>query len=156
MTEIMRWFLEHGKDTLETVGLISSLCFTAASFRADSRERRISNRIALAEAHRDLWFQLVEKPELGRILKDDATLRNARPNVVETRFVHLLVIHLAVCFEAIKTGVLPGLSGLEDDVRSFFALPIPRQVWRWSRRFQERDFVAFVDQIIGWRDVPLP
>ena len=154
MTEIMQWLFEHGKDTLESAGVISGLFFTTASFRADARERRISNLMELAQSHRDLWLQLVEKPALSRILKDDISLRKATISVVEQRFVHLLITHLSVCFEAVKSGVLPNLSGLEDDVRSFFSLPIPRQVWKWSRRFQEKDFTAFVDKAIGWTDAP--
>jgi len=152
MTEIMQWLFEHGKDTLESAGVILGLFFTTASFRADARERRISNLMELAQSHRDLWLQLVEKPALSRILKDDISLRKATVSVVEQRFVHLLITHLSVCFEAVKSGVLPNLSGLEDDVRSFFSLPIPRQVWKWSRRFQEKDFAAFVDKATGWTD----
>ena len=152
MNEIMRWLFEHGKDTLESTGVVGGLFFTAASFRADARERHIVNLMSVAHSHRELWLQLVEKPELSRILKSDVDLDKATVSVVEERFVHLLIIHLAVCFEAVKAGVLPSLSGLEDDVRSFFSLPIPRQVWKWSRRFQEKGFVAFVDKTIGWTD----
>lgn len=152
MTEFMQWLFEHGKDTLESAGVVSSFLYTAASFRADAKERRISNLMGMAQSHRDLWLQLFEKPELSRILKDDVSLRKAAVSVVEQRFVQLLIAHLSVCFEAIKSGVLPSLSGLEDDIRSFFALPIPRQVWKWSRRFQQKDFTSFVDKTIGWTD----
>ena len=153
MNEIMRWLIEHGKDTLESIGVVCGLFFTASSLRADARERRITNLMEIAHSHRDLWLQIVEKPELARILKSDIDLQKRPLSVVEERFVHLLVIHLSVCFVAMKNGVLPSLSGLEDDVRGFFALPIPRQVWEWSRRFQEKDFVAFVDSTIGRSDV---
>lgn len=146
MSEIMRWLAEHGKDTLETGGLIFGLFYTAASFNASTKERRLSNLMEVAKSHRELWFQLMEKPELARILRADANIKKKRVSVVEERFVHLLITHLAVTFAALKAGVLPGLDGLQKDVREFFALPIPHQVWQWSRQFQQADFVKFVEE----------
>lgn len=151
MNEFMRWLAEHGKDTLETGGLICGLFYTAASFNAEAKERRISNLMELATAHRDLWMQLIEKPELVRILQADVDLKEKPVTVVEERFVHLLITHLAVTFEALKSGVLPGLEGLQKDVREFFALPIPKQVWQWSRRFQQEEFVLFVEHTCASR-----
>jgi len=152
MTEIMQWLSMHGKDTLESTGVVCGLIFTAASLRADVRERRITNLMEVVRGHRDLWLQLIDKPELSRILKRDIDLQKTPISVVEERFVHLLVIHLSVSFVARKSGLLPSLSQLEDDVRNFFSLPIPRHVWKWSRRFQEKDFVDFVDRTIGWKN----
>lgn len=146
MNAFIRWLAEHGKDTLETGGLVTGLFYTAASFSADAKERRISNLMELEASHRDLWFQLIEKPELARILRADVDLSKSRVSVVEERFVHLLITHLAVTFAALKSGVLPGVNGLRKDVHEFFALPIPQQVWQWSRRFQHADFVKFVEE----------
>jgi hypothetical protein len=145
MNEVMRWFAEYGKNTLETAGLVAGLFYTAASFNADAKERRISNLMGLAASHRDLWLKLLEKPELTRILRADVDLKKTRITVIEERFVHLLISHLAVSFAAYKSGVLPELAGLQKDVQEFFVLPIPKQVWQWSRRFQQADFTAFVD-----------
>ncbi|MFZ4595622.1 MAG: hypothetical protein ACOYOF_15285 [Verrucomicrobiaceae bacterium] len=121
------------------------LLTTAASFNADAKERRISNLMELAASHRDLWLKFLEKPELARILRVDVDLKKTRVTVIEERFVHLLISHLAVSFAAYKSGILPELAGLQKDVQEFFALPIPKQVWQWSRMFQQSDFVAFVD-----------
>ena len=149
MNELMRWLAEHGKDTLETGGLICGLFYTAASFNAEAKERRVSNLMELAAGHRDLWLKLIEKPELARILQAKVDLKKTPVTVVEERFVHLLITHLAVTFEALKSGVLPGLDGLQKDVGDFFALPIPKQVWHWSRRFQQAAFVSFVEEVTG-------
>lgn len=145
MNEIMRWLLDHGKDTVETAGVICGLFYTGASFNAAAREQRISNLMELAQGHRDLWIQLIEKPGLSRILQTGVDLKKTRVSVLEERFVHLLITHLAVTFAALKSGVLPGLDGLEKDVREFFALPIPHHVWQWSKKFQQKDFVKFVE-----------
>jgi hypothetical protein len=155
MIGIMRWLFEHGKDTLESLGVVCGLFFTAASLRADARERRITNLMEIVHSHRELWLELIEKPELARTLKSDVDLQKNPITVVEERFVHLLVIHLSVAFVARKSGMLPSLSRLEDDVGSFFSLPIPRQVWKWSLKFQEKDFVDFVERAVRLTDQPL-
>ena len=148
MENFMLWIRENGKDTLESTGLICSLSFAAASFLAEARERRISNLMSLASSHRELWMQMIEKPELARILKQHLDLKKAPVSVVEERFVHLIITHLSVSYAAMRSKVLPGLVGLEADVRNFFSLPIPVQVWKWSRRFQQPDFVSFVENAV--------
>ncbi len=145
----MRWLLEYGRDTIETIGVIAGLGFTAASYCADARERRVSNLMELANSHRDLWMQLTEKPELARVLKPEVDLSINKISVAEERYVHLLITHLAVTFEAIKNKVLPSLAGLEKDIQEFFGLPIPAQVWQWSKEFQQPDFVAFIEAAVA-------
>lgn len=148
MHQVTTWLINHGKDTLETLALIAGLYFTASSFRADSKERKIANLMTLAGAHRELWLQLTEKPELARLLKKDIDLKKHPVSVIEQRFVHLLITQLAVSFTAMKAGVLPDMQGLRKDVKAFFALPIPGHVWKWSKEFQDPAFVAFVEECL--------
>ena len=148
MEHLIQWIGEHGKDTLESAGLIVSLGLATASFRAEARERRVSNLMALAEGHRELWLQITDRPELARILKRHLDLKKAPVSVVEERFVHLIITHLGVTYAAMQNRVLPNLVGLEEDVRNFFSLPIPAQVWKWSRRFQDPSFVHFVETAV--------
>lgn len=147
MNEIMRWIAVHGKDTLEATGIISGLFFTAVSFRDHAKERRISNLMSIAESHRALWLQVTRSPELVRILRDDVALESSPITPAEERFVHLLIIHLFVTFEAVQSGTLSEIHGLKRDVRDFFSHPIPKEVWSWSRQFQEAKFRAFVDGV---------
>lgn len=149
MNEIMHWFAERGKDTLETLALIAGLFFTAASFRADSKERKISNLMSLASSHRDLWLEMNNKPELTRVLKKSLDLKKHPISIIEQRFVHLLITQLAVSYAAQQAGVLPDMKGLEKDIRAFFALPIPGHVWKWSREFQDPAFVEFVQKCLS-------
>lgn len=143
----MWWLAAHGMEVLESAGIISGLFFTAASFRLGAKERRISNLMSIAESHRTLWLQATNSPELFRILRDDVDLNTEPVTPAEQRFVHLLIIQLFVTFQAVQSGVLPELEGLEKDVRDFFAHPIPQNVWSWSRQFQEAKFREFVDSI---------
>lgn len=138
----------HGQGTLETFGLIVSLSLAAVSFRADAKERKISNLMALADSHRNLWMQVTEKPELTRLLKKELNLEIHPVSIAEQRFVHLLITQLAVSYTAMKAGMLPEMTGLRKDVKSFFSLPIPNHVWTWSREFQEPEFVAFVEECL--------
>lgn len=89
MDEVMRWAATNSKDTLEIWAVIASLFFTAASFRTDRKERRISNLMAAAASHRDLWLQITEKPELARVLKADLNLKAHPVSIIEQRFVGL-------------------------------------------------------------------
>lgn len=145
MSELVRWMLSNGRSVLEAAGIIGGLMFTAASFRADAKERRISNLMSIAESHRTLWLQVTQSPELYRVLKDDVDFEAAPITPSEERFVHLLIIHLFVTYESERHNSLPKLSGLQKDIRDFFSHPIPKQVWRWSRQFQELPFRQFVD-----------
>ena len=149
MNETLQWFADQGKDTLETLALIAGLFFTAASFRADSKERKIANLMTLANSHRDLWLQMNDKPELTRVLKKDLNLKKRPVSITEQRFVHLLITQLAVSYAAQQAGVLPEMKGLEKDVRAFFSLPIPHHVWQWSKEFQEPAFVEFVQKCLS-------
>ncbi|TDU80790.1 hypothetical protein EI77_00087 [Prosthecobacter fusiformis] len=144
----MQWMVIHGQDTLETFGLIVSLSLAAVSFRADAKERKISNLMALADSHRSLWMQVTEKPELTRLLKKDLDLKTHPVSAAEQRFVHLLITQLAVSYTAMKAGMLPEMTGLRKDVQSFFSLPIPNHVWIWSSEFQEPEFVMFVEECL--------
>lgn len=147
MNDIMRWLAAHGMEVLEAAGIISGLFFTAASFRLGAKERRVSNLMSIAESHRTLWLQATNSPEFFRILRDDVDLDGAPVTPPEERFVHLLIIHLFVTFEAVRSGMLPELQGLEKDVRDFFAHPIPQKVWSWSREYQKAEFREFVEAV---------
>lgn len=148
MEAAFEW-LRYGKETLETVGLLAGLYFTGASFRADAKERRLSNLMSLAGSHRELWMEIDQRPDLGRLLKADADLEKDPITASERRFAHLLITHFAVSYEALRTGLITDIAGLRKDVRAFFSLPLPFEVWKWSREFQSGELVAFVDECLS-------
>ena len=51
-------------------------------------------------------------------------------------------------YRATKLGMYPHLEGLRRDVREFYSLPIPSQVWERMKSFQDRDFVSFVEDAL--------
>ncbi len=149
MEPALQWLAQQGKETLETIALLVGLYVTAASFRADAKERRLSNLMQLTDSHRELWMEIDQRTDLSRLLKEDADLKKEPVTVSEKRFAHLLITHFAVSYVAVKSGLVSDMAGLRNDVKRFFTLPIPAEVWKWSREFQSRELVVFVNECLG-------
>ena len=139
------WLTEHWFDLIQTIGVVGGLLFTAKALRDDAKAKRIGNLLNLMQQHRELWSELYEQPELFRILRSDIDLSKEPLKTKEERFVHFLILHLGTTYQAIKAGVLDQPAGLELDIRTFFALPIPQEVWKGMKQFCDADFVSFVD-----------
>ena len=118
----------------------------------EAEARRVANLFTVTKHHREIWSFVIEKPELSRVL--DARVDLARFPVTESErlFVRFLILHLATSFEAKKRGMYFEEEGLKRDMREFFILPIPRDVWFGVRAYQQRDFVHFVDDAMNDRD----
>jgi len=143
--EIFHWVAEHGFDLVGTVGVIGSLLFTATSFRKDDRSRKISNLIAIKQQYREIWRELFDKPKLARVLNRNVDLNKEPVTEEENLFVHLLIMHLDTVYRAIEAGTFVKLEGLETDIATFFAAPIPKAVWRQFRPFQDKKFAEFIE-----------
>ena len=142
------WLQVNVAGLLNTVGIVGGLLFTAFSFRDARRERELSNLIALTEAHREIWSQLRGEPNLARVIDDSADLVHAPATKEEEVFITSLILHLYCVYRATKLGMYPHLEGLRRDVREFYSLPIPSQVWERMKSFQDRDFVSFVEDAL--------
>lgn len=145
--EILHWLLQHGQSAIETIGIIAGLIFTGTSLRSETKARRVGNLIALTAQHRDIWKQVYEHPELTRVSDPQANLKANPPSAGEALFVRFLILYLGTLYRSIRLDELLKPDGMERDVRDFFALPIPREVWRELKKFQDRDFVTFIDRI---------
>ncbi len=67
----------------------------------------------------------------------------------ERLFVRFLILHLATSFEAGRRKMFFAEEALKKDMREFFSLPIPLDVWSGARVYQQMDFRDFVDATIG-------
>lgn len=141
------WFQEHWFDLFQTVGIIGSLLFTGYTTQKDERARRIGNSIAINEQYREIWKELYVRPELSRVLSDHVELDKQPVSAEEELFVHMLILHLGTVYRAIKEGMFVKLEGLQKDVGEFFALPIPKAVWKKAKPLQDRDFVEFIESV---------
>ena len=88
------WFQNNGFMLLQSIGIIGSLLLATASFRSDSKDRRVSNLIGITNNHREIWTQLRDRPALARILEENPNLKDRPVSRDEEQFVHLLIIHL--------------------------------------------------------------
>ena len=148
MPGFLSWIGNHAFDLLSAVGIISSLAFTAVSFREDTRSRRLNNLVRLTEQHRDIWEESQNNPKLARIRDAKADLYTKPVTAEETQFVMLLMFHLHCWYRAIQGKEVSSLDGLEKDIRNFFIRPVPRHVWEERKSFFDRDFRRFVDDLL--------
>ena len=88
------------------------------------------------------------RPELSRVLNDHPELDKQPLSAQEELFVNMLILHLGTVYRAIKEGMFVKLEGLQNDVREFFALPIPKAVWKKTRPLQDHDFTEFVESVL--------
>jgi hypothetical protein len=143
--EASPWISEHWVELVQSVGIIGGLLFGAYTTHKDEKARRIGNLIAVNEQYGRIWRELYERPELSRILDKDADLTKEPVSDEERLFVKMLILHLDTVRRATKAGMLVRIEGLRDDIRHFFALPIPKAVWEKIKPFQDRDFVRFIE-----------
>jgi hypothetical protein len=61
-------------------------------------------------------------------------------------FVKMLILHLDNVRRAMNVGMFVKLQGLQKDIQEFFALPIPKAVWKRLRPFQEEGLVALIEK----------
>lgn len=141
----IHWLSEHWFDIFQTVGIISGLLFTAHTVRKDGRAREITNSIAIKDQYRKIWKEMFDHPKLARVLEKTVDVINEPVSKQEEFFVNNLIQHLGTVYRATRFGEFVMLSGLQRDVREFFALPIPRAVWEQIKPFQDSDFVNFVE-----------
>jgi hypothetical protein len=148
MPSLLSWIGSHALDLLSALGIVSSLAFTAVSFREDTRSRRLNNLVRLTEQHRDIWEESQNNPKIARIRDPKADLYTKPVTAEEAQFVMLLIFHLHCWFRAIQEREVTALEGLEQDIQSFFNRPIPRHVWSERKAFFDADFRDFVDGIM--------
>lgn len=148
MPSLFSWIGSHVFDLISAAGIIAGLAFTTASFREDTRSRRLSNLVRLTEQHRDIWKESQNNPKLARIRDPHADLYTKPVTPEETQFVMILMFHLHCWFRAIQAGEVSVLEGLELDIQNFFNRPISRNVWNERKAFFDSEFRQFVDGVL--------
>ena len=147
--EFILWLIEHSQMILEPVGIVGSLLFTGISLRTETRARRVQNILTITSAHRDIWRELYDRPNLGRILKSHVDVEKHPPTEAETLFIRFVILHLSSVYWAIRADEILEPKGTQLDVQLFFSLPIPHSIWQEYKVFQDRDFVAWVEDAVA-------
>jgi len=141
----LHWVGENWFTGLQTIAIVSGFIFTCITLRRDTHSRRISSLFQITANHRDVWEKALNQPKLQRVLSSSADLSRKPVTVDETIFVGFLILHLNSAYQAIRSGLLDAPEGIAIDIRTFFALPVPRAVWLQKRHFQDVGFIAFVE-----------
>ena len=139
------WIQSNWFTLLQSAGIIAGLVFTGVSVRAEAKSRRVTNLLIITQNHREIWSELYARPELSRVLDEHVDLERQSITQDEKLFVRFLVLHLSGAHRAIQQDMFMSPEGLACDVRTFFALPIPRELWKKLRPTQDVDFVRFVE-----------
>lgn len=142
------WIGDNWFALLQSIGIVGGLIYTGRVVHTDAKVRRLENRFALTKQHREIWSMLYDRPGLSRVLDPKADLATAPLTMEEELFVRFLIFHLDNSYHAAREGFFGTPEGLGDDLRQFFALPVPRGVWTKAAKLQDRDFVRFVESAI--------
>ena len=141
---MVQWLAESWFDIVQTLGIAGSLFYAGRAFSLDRRMRSTEVLLYLTQAHRSIWERMIEHPELGRVLEPEADIETTPPSVAETRFVKLVLLHLSEVRSAVANKAYRPSPELDEDVRKFLSLPIPRAVLDTFLPYQDqrlRDYV---------------
>lgn len=144
--EGLHWIVENWFTALSAIGVVGGLFFTAISLHSETKTRRISNQLAMTANHRELWREILDRPELARVMDPSADLAKQPLTLRERTFVNMVILHTSSMHEALKSELVFKQEGLRRDVGEFFSFPVPQAVWDKTKLLQNKDFVAFVEK----------
>ncbi len=153
---ILPWIQQHWFDLVQTLGIIASIAFTAASVRRDRRGRRMTDHLALVAQHRELWADVNRREDLRRILMREVDLVKRPISLVEEDYLSLVLVHYTAGWHMARQGGLVDLKVLATDAAGFFSLPIPKYVFETTVPQLDPSFVAFIRDSIAAPKTPRP
>ena len=145
MDALGNWVQTNWFSLTQSLGIIFGLFFTALASSREAKSRQTGNILALTELHRDLWAEVHRRPDLQRVVADNADLVNRPISLAEEEFLNLVLVHFYTGWQLAKQNTGVSLEVLRKDVRSFFSRPIPRAVWENTKTERDTAFVRFVE-----------
>jgi hypothetical protein len=130
------------------LGIIGGLVFTAAYFREDSKNRHISNLLAIEERYRSLWSEAQQRKDLKRIFSQEVVVTAKTITAEEDVFVRRVILHFETGWRLERIMNRGEIELLSQDASELFSLPLPRAVWEKTKKFRNRQFVRFVDRAL--------
>ena len=149
MGDFLSWLYPNWFALAQTIGIMGSLWLAVATLRLENRGRRLSNLLALATEHRELWSEVHRRADLARIMHTEVDLVGTPLSVAEEEFLNLVFVHFETGWHLAREGRLLRLDAFACDVCAFLALPIPRAVWERTKSVREKRFVHFVEKALG-------
>jgi hypothetical protein len=141
----MSWGAAEWSELIQNAGIVGGLGLSVVAFALDRRARRADALFRLTERHGALWGDLLTNPALARVLDAGADPVATPLTPLELLHITKLVLHLHTAYRMYRARILKEPEGLTLDIRTFFALPVPRAAWPEIRPLQNRDFVDFLE-----------
>ena len=91
-----------------------------------------------------LWGEILQNPNLKRVLEDSPDVLKKPLNEVEKDFINEAFAQYLTSWRIANIGGLITLDELAVDVKWFSSLPLPHVVWEETKRFKNIKFVEFV------------
>jgi hypothetical protein len=141
----MAGFLGWLKD--DWFNLVQSFCLVGGFFFA-AKAWRIQFLTMLADKHRAVCEKIMDKPELHRIFAKEADLTAKPTTPAEELALDIIMIQYETGWEAAEFLDRGRLLPLANDIRKFFALPLPHAAWEKNKDCHHPRFVKFVTRAI--------
>ena len=149
MAVFLSWVQNNWSSFVGAVGIIGSLLFTAAYFREDSKNRQVTNLLAIEDRHRAFWSEAQQRKDLKRIFSHEAVALEQPLSKEEDLFMRRMVLFFANGWQLEKALKRGELKLLARDAGEFFSLPLPHAVWEKTKQFRNPKFVRFVERALG-------
>ena len=148
MAAFLSWVQGNWSSFVGAVGIIGSLLFTAAYFREDSKNRLVTNLLAIEDRHRAFWSEAQQRKDLKRIFSHEAAAVEQPLTSEEELFMRRVILYFATGWRLEKILNRGEMNLLFRDVSEFFSLPLPRAVWDKCKKFNNPQFVRFVERAL--------
>lgn len=131
--------------TGNVVSFLAGVLISVFTIWNERRVRRAQNEFELAKSYREIWNYLNSDPDFSGLKEVVRDMKKRPLTAKEAHAVRLLVFHLKSAFaeHKVKAYRLPEKAG--DDIRQFFSRPVPHAAWVEIKKYQDSDFVAFVE-----------
>jgi hypothetical protein len=139
------WIESNWFNVIQTVGIVGSLWMGAAAAHREAKAREIENLLTITTQHRDLWAQAQTRKDLRRVLQSDVDVQKSPLTQQEFIFLNSVIVHLELGWLMSRSGAAIKMRELENDLRGFISLPLPRTVWEKTNEFRNQQFVKFVE-----------
>lgn len=121
----------------------------AAASNREAKSREIDNILTLSDHHRNLWGEVVQNPELQRVLLPDVDVVKKPPTLAEEVFINKAFAQYLTTWRIVKVGGMITLNELAKDAKWFFSRPLPHTVWAKTKGSKNPEFVEFVEEALG-------
>ena len=148
MAGFLSWLNENWSTFIGAVGIIGSLLFTAAYFRQDGKNRLVTNLLSIEERHRTFWNEAQQRKSIKRLFSRETVVGERSLTSEEDIFMRRVILHFETGWRLEKVLNRGEMSLLSKDAGEFFSLPLPRAAWEKYKKFNNRQFVRFVERAL--------